>query len=244
MEKQLIGEARHKAEILTDALPYIRDFNHKIVVIEYGVRAYLSPIEEQQLMQDIALLKTVGMKPIVVHGTPMGVDKFRENKRIAKLIELCGTKAIGVCGIDLQTLHMTLDNEYIPVIVPNDIDNEETEINPMDSALWTAVQMEADKLVYLSSHRGIWTDETRTAVYSRLTLSEIDKLKQKGMITEGVMSRVQRGMEAVTSGVNRVHILDGRISHALLLEFFGVTGVGTIIISDLGKLYAHELEDE
>ena len=130
----------------------------------------MSPVDEQPLMQDIALLKTVGMLPVVVHDTPMGVDKFRENKRVAKLLELCGTKAIGICGIDLHTLHMILDNGYIPVIVPNDIDNEDVEIDPKDAALEVAEKLQADKLVYLSSHRGIWKDEERTEVYSRLTV--------------------------------------------------------------------------
>ena len=74
MEERLLEMAEHKAGILIDALPYIRDFNHKIVVIEYGCRKYLSPVAEQELMQDIALLKTVGMKPVVIHDTPMGVD--------------------------------------------------------------------------------------------------------------------------------------------------------------------------
>lgn len=242
MEQKLLDEVEHKAEILINALPYIRDFNHNVVVIEYGCRKYLSPLQEQELMQDIALLKTVGMKPVVIHDTPMGVDKFRENKRIAKLLELCGTKAIGICGVDLQTLHMTLDNGYIPVIVPNDIDNEDVEIDPKDTALEVAVKLKADKLVYLSSHRGIWIDEERTEVYSRLTVQEIKKLLAKEKVTEGVISRVERGLEAIKEGVNRVHILDGRIEHSLLLEFFSVTGVGTIFINDEGKLYPHEIE--
>lgn len=242
MEQKLLDFVEHKAEILIDALPYIRDFNHKVVVIEYGCRKYLSPVDEQQLMQDIALLKTVGMLPVVVHDTPMGVDKFRENKRVAKLLELCGTKAIGICGIDLHTLHMILDNGYIPVIVPNDIDNEDVEIDPKDAALEVAEKLQADKLVYLSSHRGIWKDEERTEVYSRLTVPEVCKMLEDGWVTEGVMPIVKRGLKATGEGVNRVHILDGRIEHALLLEFFSVAGVGTILISDEGKLYAHEME--
>ncbi len=242
MKQKELEQVERKAEILINALPYIRDFNQKVVVIEYGCRKYLSPVEEQQLMQDIALLKTVGMKLVVIHDTPMGMDKFRENKRVAKLLELCGTKAIGICGVDLQTLHMTLDNGYIPVIVPNDIDNEDQEIDPKDTALEVAVKLEADKLVYLSSHRGIWRDEERTKVYSRLTVPEIRRLLDDGKVTEGVISRIERGLKAVEQGVNRVHILDGRIQHALLLEFFSVAGVGTILISDEGKLYAHEIE--
>ena len=241
MDQKLYEQVEPKAEFLIQALPYIRDFNQKIVVIEYGCRKYLSPVDEQELMRDIALLKTVGMRPIVVHDTPMGMDKFRENKRVAKLLELCGTKAIGICGVDLHTLNMTLDNGYIPVIVPNDIDNEDVLIDPKDTALEIAVKMKADKLVYLSSHRGIWRDVERTKVYPRLTVDEVRKLLEAGGVTEGVISRVERGFQAVEHGVNRVHILDGRIKHALLVEFFSVAGVGTIIISDEKKLYAHEL---
>ena len=88
MDKEL-ELVEHKASILIDALPYIRDFNQKTVVIEYGCAEWLSGVEEQRLMQDIVLLKSVGMRPIVVHATRMGLDKFRENKRIAKLLELC-----------------------------------------------------------------------------------------------------------------------------------------------------------
>lgn len=241
MDQKLYEQVEPKAEFLIQALPYIRDFNQKIVVIEYGCRKYLSPMEEQELMRDIALLKTVGMRPVVVHDTPMGVDKFRENKRVAKLLELCGTKAIGVCGIDLHTLNMTLEHGYIPVIVPNDIDNEDVWIDPKDTALEIAVKLKADKLVYLSSHRGIWRDIERTKVYPRLTVDEVRKLLEAGWVTEGVISRVERGFQAVEHGVNRVHILDGRIKHALLVEFFSVAGVGTIIISDENKLYVHEL---
>lgn len=244
MEQKVFEEIERKAEILIRALPYIRDFNRQVAVIEYGCRKYLSPVAEQDLMQDIALLKTVGMKPVVVHDAPMGVDKFRENKRIAKLLELCGTKAIGVCGIDSHTLHMMLDNDYIPVIMPNDIDNENVVIDSKDAALETAVVLHADKLIYLSSHRGIWKDEKRTAVYPYLTVEKIQKMKEEGKVTEGVMSRVERGLTAIEKGVNRVHLLDGRMQHALLLEFFSVAGVGTAMIKDENQLYAHEKDED
>ena len=103
MDKEL-ELVEHKASILIDALPYIRDFNQKTVVIEYGCAEWLSGVEEQRLMQDIVLLKSVGMRPIVVHATRMGLDKFRENKRISKLLELCGVKAIGICGVDTREI--------------------------------------------------------------------------------------------------------------------------------------------
>ena len=243
MERMILEQIEKKAEVLTDALPYIRDFNRQVAVIEYGCRKYMSPVGEQELMRDIALLKTVGMKPVVVHGCPIGVDKFRENKRIAKLLELCGTKAVGICGMDMETPAIMLDNGYIPVIMPNDIDTENVEINPIDAALDMAVGLKADKLVYLSSHRGIWKDEERTEVYSRLTVAQVREMLSQGKVTEGVISRVERGLKAIERGVNRVNLLDGRMDHALLLEFFSVAGVGTVMIQDESRLYAHEKDE-
>ncbi len=240
MERMILEQIEKKAEVLTDALPYIRDFNRQVAVIEYGCRKYMSPVGEQELMRDIALLKTVGMKPVVVHGCPIGVDKFRENKRIAKLLELCGTKAVGICGMDMETPAIMLDNGYIPVIMPNDIDTENVEINPIDAALDVAVGLKADKLVYLSSHRGIWKDEDRTEVYSRLTVAQVQEMLSQGRVTEGVLSRVERGLRAIERGVDRVNLLDGRMEHALLLEFFSVAGVGTVMFQDESRLYAHE----
>ncbi len=240
MERMILEQIEKKAEVLTDALPYIRDFNRQVAVIEYGCRKYMSPVGEQELMRDIALLKTVGMKPVVVHGCPIGVDKFRENKRIAKLLELCGTKAVGICGMDMETPAIMLDNGYIPVIMPNDIDTENVEINPIDAALDMAVGLKADKLVYLSSHRGIWKDEDRTEVYSRLTVAQVQEMLSQGRVTEGVLSRVERGLKAIERGVDRVNLLDGRMEHALLLEFFSVAGVGTVMFQDESRLYAHE----
>ena len=243
MDRMILEQIEKKAEVLTDALPYIRDFNRQVAVIEYGCRKYMSPVGEQELMRDIALLKTVGMKPVVVHGCPIGMDKFRENKRIAKLLELCGTKAVGICGMDMETPAIMLDNGYIPVIMPNDIDTENVEINPIDAALDAAVGLKADKLVYLSSHRGIWKDEERTEVYSRLTVAQVREMLSQGKVTEGVISRVERGLKAIERGVNRVNLLDGRMDHALLLEFFSVAGVGTVMIQDESRLYAHEKDE-
>lgn len=227
-----MAEVGHKAEILIDALPYIRDFNQKIIVIEYGCSEWLDAMAEKSLMQDIALLKSVGMRPIVVHDTRMGMDKFRENKRIAKLIELCGPKALGVCGIDVQTLNMTLNNGYIPVIVPNDVDTETMYINPEETAMEVAVRMAADKLVYLSKN----ADEA----YGALTLDDIKSGRAKRALPDELHRQMRLGETAIEAGVNRVHMLDGRIKHCLLLELFSVHGVGAMLIRDRKHLYAHE----
>ena len=227
MDKEL-ELVEHKASILIDALPYIRDFNQKTVVIEYGCAEWLSGVEEQRLMQDIVLLKSVGMRPIVVHATRMGLDKFRENKRIAKLLELCGVKAIGICGVDT-------------VIVPNDIDNESEYIDPRETALEIAEKMQADKLVYLSKYPGIYKDEERKDIYYKITVPEVEKLRKERNFPKEFDEIIGYGLQASKNGVNRVHILDGRIRHVLLIEFFSVNGAGTIFIETEAKLYLHEL---
>ena len=94
MDHNLYHEIEDKAQILVDSLPYIRDFNQKIIIISFGCSNILTDEEEQEVMRDIALMKSIGMRPIVVHDTKMGHDKFRENKRIAKMIEFCGVKAV------------------------------------------------------------------------------------------------------------------------------------------------------
>jgi len=220
MDKEL-ELVEHKASILIDALPYIRDFNQKTVVIEYGCAEWLSGVEEQRLMQDIVLLKSVGMRPIVVHDTRMGLDKFRENKRIAKLLELCGVKAIGICGVDTETIGLMLDNDYIPVIVPNDIDNESEYIDPR--------------------YPGIYKDEEKKDIYYKITVPEVEKLRKERNFPKEFDEIIGYGLQASKNGVNRVHILDGRIRHVLLIEFFSVNGAGTIFIETEAKLYLHEL---
>ena len=229
MDKEL-ELVEHKASILIDALPYIRDFNQKTVVIEYGCAEWLSGVEEQRLMQDIVLLKSVGMRPIVVHDTRMGLDKFRENKRIAKLLELCGVKAIGICGVDTETIGLMLD-----------IDNESEYIDPKETALEIAEKMQADKLVYLSKYPGIYKDEERKDIYYKITVPEVEKLRKERNFPKEFDEIIGYGLQASKNGVNRVHILDGRIRHVLLIEFFSVNGAGTIFIETEAKLYLHEL---
>lgn len=267
--EQYLKEIEAKAGILVDALPYIRDFNDKIVVISYSCCNLLEGSKERRVMKDIVLLKSLGMRPVLVHNTRMGADKFRENKRFAKLLELCGVKAVGICGIDLQTLHMMLDNNYIPVVTPNDIDNEETILHPENTSLEIAVQLNAEKLVYLSEIPGIsnvhgipgisetpgislhsdtvskpeTAQETVENVLPLITLSEAQKRYSEyeaGGAGEDFLRKLRNGICAIQKGVSRVHLLDGRIPHSLLLEFFSIDGVGTVLVRDSGQLYAHE----
>lgn len=231
-----LQEVSEKAGILIDALPYIRDFNQKIIVLEYGLSDVLTKEQEQSLMKDIALLKTVGMKPIVVHGTKKGADIFRENKRMANLIEQCGIKAVGICGIDLQTIHMMLDNDYIPVITPNDIGNEEA-MNPEPIACEIAGHIHAEKLMFLTRQAGVFDGDQ---VIPLLTLSDLEERLKKGNITEHMKRKLDRGVAAIKKGVSRVHFVDGRTEHGILLELFSVKGIGTVLLKDRTHLYAHE----
>lgn len=241
MDRSLV-EVEKKASILISALPYIRDFNQKVVVIEYGCSEWLNGVQEQKLMQDIALLKSIGMKPVVVHSTRMGVDKFRENKRIAKLVEFCGEKAIGICGIDEQTLHMTIDNGYIPVIVPNDIDSEMEVIDPQATALDIAIRLGANKLVFLTQYGGLPKEDGSGEFFPRLSIPEMEKLLEERELEADFRKEIDYGFVAVNNGVDRVHFLDGRQEHVLLIEFFSVRGAGTILIQDEKTLYKHELK--
>ncbi|MCD7981222.1 MAG: acetylglutamate kinase [Clostridiales bacterium] len=239
MDKNL-EEIEEKASILIGALPYIRDFAGRTIVIEYGCAEWLSGMQEQSLMKDIVLLKSVGMRPVVVHHTRMGMDKFRENKRIAKLLELCGRKAIGICGIDLETIGITLDHDYIPVIVPNDIDNEAESIDPLETACEVAVKTGAEKLICLCRFPGVFTDESRTDVFPLVTIEEMETLKADRGFPEEFVHVINPCIRAVEQGVGRSHILDGRIEHVLPIELFSVDGAGTAIIQNRDHLYAHE----
>lgn len=239
MEQNLL-EIEKKASILISALPYIRDFAGRTIVIEYGCAEWLTGMEEQSLMKDIVLLKSVGMRPVVVHHTRMGLDKFRENKRIAKLLELCGRKAIGICGIDLETIEITLSHDYIPVIVPNDIDNETEPIDPLETAREIAVKTGAEKLICLNRFPGVFTDESRTAVHPLLTVAEVERLKTERGFPAELVHVIDQCISAVEQGVGRSHILDGRMEHVLPIELFSVDGAGTVIIRDMSRLYTHE----
>lgn len=232
---QIISE---KAEILIDALPYIRDFNQKIIVLEYGLSDVLETEQEHSMMKDIALLKTVGMKPIVVHGTKKGADIFRENKRMANLIEQFGIKAVGICGIDLQTIHMMLDHDYIPVITPNDIDNEQEDINPEATACEIAENVHAEKLMFLTRQAGVFDGEQ---IIPLLTLSDLEERLKKEDISAHMRRKLAKGIHAIEQGVGRVHFIDGRTEHGILLELFSAKGIGTVLLKDKSHLYARQL---
>ena len=226
-----------KASILIDAMPYIRDFTGKTVVICLSLSKMPSEEAEKSLMQDIALLQSIGMKPVLVHDCRNKADRYRENKRVAKLIEHCKVKAIGICGIDFQTLSISMENNYIPVITPNDVDTEDVLIYPEDTAREIAVGLGAEKLVFLSEDAGIFENGKLLPMVIK---SEAEDLLKKGNNGEAFARRLKNSLIAIDKGVGRAHIIDCKVEHGLLLEFFSVDGIGTVIMKDHSKYYPHE----
>lgn len=238
MDEQM-KNLRRKAGILADALPYLRDFNQKIMVICYLCSNFLGNEEEQRIMQDIALLKSVGMRPIIVHDCRMGADKFRENKRLAKLVEFCGVKAVGICGIDEQTLRMNMENDYISVVNPCDIDTEMLNLNPVDTAREIAVLLQAEKLIYVSRYTGVTWSENQNKILS-MTKSELKMYMENQPMAGEFRHILENVSQALEEGVQRAHLVSGKMQHGLLLELFSIFGVGTVVMGDERRLYEHE----
>ena len=289
-----------KAETLIEALPYIRDFNSKKVVVKYGGSAMLDHNLEESVIKDVALLKLVGMQPIIVHGGGKEISKWiskvgketrfeegfrvtdkdtmeiaemvlnRVNKNLVSMVENLGVKAIGLCGKDGGMLHVQkkmpngkdigfvgdidhvntevidtlLENDYIPIIAPIGMDDEGNtyNINADDAACAIAGGIRAEKLAFLTDvERVCMNPNDPTTLVSVLNLIEANKLIEAGIISGGMLPKVNNCIHAVNSGVGRVHILDGRRDHCLLLEFFTKRGIGTAIIGDDSGRYSNEI---
>ena len=285
-----------KAETLIEALPYIRDFNSKKVVVKYGGSAMLDHNLEESVIKDVALLKLVGMQPIIVHGGGKEISKWiskvgketrfeegfrvtdkdtmeiaemvlnRVNKNLVSMVEHLGVKAIGLCGKDGGMLHVQkkmpngkdigfvgdidhvntevidtlLENDYIPIIAPIGMDDEGNtyNINADDAACAIARAMKVEKLAFLTDIEGVYKDpKDPSTLISELEIKEAKELITDGYIGGGMLPKLQNCIDAIESGVSRVHILDGRIPHCLLLEIFTNKGIGTAILNQKESRY-------
>jgi len=288
-----------KADVLIEALPYIRAFYGKTMVIKYSGRAMEDETLKHSVMQDIVLMKYVGMNPVVVHGGGPQISgmmkrlgkeaKFiqglrvtdREtvdiaemvlagtiNKDIVSLINQHGGKAVGLCGKDANLIQaqkhfakvtsdtgeqimadigfvgdianvnpkiiQVLDAEgFIPVIAPNGVgeDGQTYNINADTVAGEIAAALRAEKLVILTDTRGILRDKNDgDSLIPTLDISEVEELIQSGVIETGMLPKVEACITALNAGVKKTHIIDGRISHSILLEIFTEKGIGTEIV--------------
>ena len=280
-----------KAGVLIEALPYIRRFYGKIVVVKYGGSAMLDEELKSNVIKDVALLKLIGMKPIIVHGGGKEISKWvklsgkepefynglritdketmeiaemvlnKVNKELVGLMQKMGINAVGVCGKDAGMLQVEkkmpdgkdigfvgnvtsvntdllttlMDAEFIPVIAPIGMDEnfDAYNINADDAACGVAKAMKAEKLVFLTDIEGVFVDPSN----KKTLISEMDVNTAKGFIANGVVGggmlpKLNNCIDAIEEGVSRVHILDGRVAHCLLLEFFTEKGIGTAILKD------------
>ena len=289
----------HKAEILIEALPYIREFNGKKIVVKYGGSAMVDEELKKRVIEDVTLLKLVGFKPIIVHGggkeissmvkrlgmEPKFVNGLRVtdeetmdvaemvlgkvNKSLVQLVESLGVRAIGISGKDggLLTvekkysegedigyvgeitevngdiLYDLLEKDFLPIICPIGLDKDYQtyNINADDAACAIARAMKAEKLAFLTDIEGVYKDpKDSSTLMSRIFVSEAEKLIEEGYIGGGMLPKLHNCIEAVKDGVSKVHILDGRIPHCLLLEIFTDKGIGTAILEDDGSGVHHE----
>jgi acetylglutamate kinase len=277
-----------KANILIEALPYIRRLSGKTVVIKYGGAAMLSRELSEKIMQDITLLKYVGMNPIVVHGGGSDINKMlydiqpqfhnglrvtdeatmdvvqmvlmgKINKEIVSQLGVAGGKAIGLCGkdasliqaeklvaedgfdmgfvgsitgINTKLLNTLAQDEYIPVIAPIGVGSggESYNINADTVAGEIAAALDAEKLIFLTDIDGIRSDPNNpdTLIYE-ISVDEIYKYINKGVISGGMLPKVEGCIKAIRSGVTRTHILNGTIPHPIILEIFTDSGIGTMV---------------
>lgn len=294
-----MADIMEKAEVLIEALPYIQRFNQKLVVVKYGGSAMLNPQLQKSVIQDVALLKLVGMKPMIVHGGGKEINNWlarigkkpefvnglrvtdeetmevaemvlgKVNKTLVQMLEELGVKAAGLSGKDGMTLQVEkkyagtedigfvgnvtgvdtglvqtlLDKDFIPVIAPIGLDEQfkTYNINADDAACAVAQAFQAEKLAFLTDIEGVRRDaEDPESLISILELEEAEKLMSEGIVGGGMLPKLKGCVDAVAAGVSRVHILDGRTPHCLLLEFFTNKGIGTAIVKK-GGIYAEEL---
>ncbi|MES2186138.1 MAG: acetylglutamate kinase [Pseudomonadota bacterium] len=286
---------RDKAEILAQALPYIRKFHGKTMVIKYGGNAMTDPGLQADFAEDVVLLKLVGINPVVVHGGGPQIEtalkrlgktgQFIQGMRVTDaetmevvewvlagevqqdivgLINQAGGKAVGLTGrdgalmrarklqmpdredparfhdvgqvgdiveIDPSVVKALQDDQFIPVISPIGFgeDNESYNINADVVAGKLATVLKAEKLVLLTNTPGVLDKSGQ--LLTNLSARQIDGLFADGTISGGMLPKIEGALDAARNGVNSVHIIDGRVPHALLLEILTDQAFGTMIRS-------------
>ncbi len=291
---------------LQDALPYIKKFYGKIVLIKYGGSAQADEKLKEKFAQDIVLLSLVGIKPVIVHGGGSQISSLLEklniksdfkdghrvtslesmkivemvlsgdiNKNITSLLNFHGAKAIGLSGkdakcikampkddgdfgytgtitsIDSKVILNLIADGYIPVIAPIAYCDEENHpgfnINADNAASKIAISLKAQKVLFLTDTKGVLSKDDK--LLSSLSIDEVVKYKKDKTINGGMLPKVDACVEAIKNGVNKAHIIDGRIEHSILLELFTSEGIGTEVLRqdnpnngiDMQKLIDEEL---
>jgi acetylglutamate kinase len=275
-----------KAEVLVEAMPYIRRFANSTIVLKYGGSAMTDPALRASFARDVVLLKYIGLRPVIVHGGGPQIGRTLErlgvqstfvdglrvtddetmdvvemvlggtvNREIVALIQRAGGRAIGLTGNDGDMIRVTrrtspdrdlgrvgqvrgvdpspigavADAGYVPVIAPIGVDDDGIthNVNGDEAAGAVAQALHAEKLILLTDVEGVL--DAQGALIPQLSVPEARKLIGEGTIRGGMIPKIECCISALESGVGRTHIVDGRILHAILLEIFTDTGVGTLL---------------
>ena len=274
-----------KAEILVQALPYIQEYNNRIVVVKYGGNAMINQQLKNAVMRDRVLLWQIGIKVVLVHGGGPEISETlkkmnipsefvgglrktdretvnvvqmvlagKVNKDLVNLIENSGGKALGLCGIDGHMIEASVLDEklgyvgeitkidvrpvtdtlaagYIPVIstVGCDKDGNVYNINADTVAARIAGELKAKCLISMTDIRGILRDKNdESSLIPVVHVSEAPQLMREGIISGGMIPKIDCCVEAIRRGVEKVFILDGRVPHAILIEILSDEGLGTM----------------
>ena len=287
--EEIMVDNAMRAHVLAHALPFIREYYNKIIVIKYGGHAMTDEGIKKRVMEDISLLRLVGIKVVLVHGggpeisdmtKRLGIESNfvnglrvtdREtanvaqmvlggkiNKGLVNLLESLGTKAIGICGIDgglikakkindelgfvgditeinEQIIFDILDKDYIPVIATLGCDSESNtyNINADTAATKIAQKLGAEALINMTDIKGLLLDKNDPdSLVSSVTPEEIEGMIKKGIISDGMIPKVQCCIEAVNAGVKKVFIIDGTVKHSILVEILTSEGLGTMFVKE------------
>lgn len=277
-----------RAEILTQALPYIQKYYDKIVVVKYGGNAMINDDLKEAVMGDIVLLSLIGVKIVLVHGGGPEINEMlgkigkksefidglrvtdgetmdivqmvlagKVNKSLVNLLQNKGGKAIGLCGMDGHMIHAkklderhgfagevtnvnvspildVLEKGYIPVIstVGCDKDNNTYNINADTAAARIAGELKAECLISMTDIAGLLQDkDDPSTLIPKVCVSDAPKLIRDGVISGGMIPKINCCIEAIRRGVKKVFILDGRVPHAILIEILTDEGLGTMFVS-------------
>ncbi|MBQ7288587.1 MAG: acetylglutamate kinase [Clostridia bacterium] len=278
-----------RAEVLTQALPYIKRYNGKIVVIKYGGNAMVNEQLKQQVMEDIVLLWLIGVKVVLVHGGGPEINEImgkfgkkaefvdglrvtdketidivqmvlagKVNKTLVNLLEMKGGKAMGISGMDgrlieaemkdkrlgyvgkITKVHIRpildlLEKDYIPVVSTIGCDKKGNayNINGDTAAAYIAGALNAERLIMMTDIAGILRDkDDPSTLIPEVAVSEAKKLYEDGIVSGGMIPKVDCCIEAIDKGVKNVIIMDGRVPHSILMELLTDEGSGTMVMGD------------
>ncbi|HAQ63737.1 MAG TPA: acetylglutamate kinase [Ruminococcaceae bacterium] len=275
-----------RAEVITQALPYIKKYTGKVVVVKYGGNAMINEQLKQQVMEDIVLLWLIGVKIVLVHGGGPEINELmgklgkkaefvdglrvtdketvdivqmvlagKVNKTLVNLLEMKGGRAIGLSGMDgrlieaqlkdeklgfvgdIKKIHIKpvtdlLENDYIPVIstVGCDKQGNTYNINGDTAAAHIAGALGAERLIMMIDIDGILKDKNDpSTLIPEITINDANRLYEDGIVSGGMIPKLECCIDAIEKGVKNVIILDGRVPHSILMELLTNEGAGTMV---------------